>query len=369
MSEQNLNSQDAAERAAGSDGGEWRYNYHADCPDCKSPAVIEHVDRGILECKNCLRRGLKDEWYDSIGEADDGRLSYREFIDHCLENEQEQQDRQYILGQSRRFYNSYDRLVDILAPGDTILSAGIGSGYLETAIARTVDVEILGADFEQSIRTNQAFLDDYGIRFIPTDLTDDDPFPDGTTADVVVSTEVIEHLPQPPQAHVRKLAGVLNPGGTLYLTTPNAVKLRNISRMLLGDLPLPPAEKLFSPVGPENEGVHRRPYTRDEMAAAIKSTGLGLVDSGYEFRGDHCHRDWKLWLLYPLEWLVPRFRPTMFFMARAAGNTPESVERVETGRDPLGTSRMHNGWGPGPFALLTEALRRRGTRAISGGTA
>lgn len=45
------------------------------------------------------------------------------------------------------------------------------------------------------------------------------PFPD-RTFDVVVSSEVIEHVPEPRMA-VHELARVLKPGGTLALTTPN----------------------------------------------------------------------------------------------------------------------------------------------------
>ena len=47
------------------------------------------------------------------------------------------------------------------------------------------------------------------------------PFADGTF-DVVISSEVIEHVPEPHLA-VRELVRVLKPGGVLALTTPNRI--------------------------------------------------------------------------------------------------------------------------------------------------
>lgn len=245
-------------------------------------------------------------------------LTYSEFFDHCIRNEQEQQDRDYIESAIRRLYHAYQHLIPHISPGDTILSAGIGSAYLETAIADTVDVTIYGADFEKSIQSNRALLSAYDIEPIPTDLTADDPLPGHIAPDVVISSEVVEHLPEPASDHISKLKTSLDSDGILYLSTPNLVRLRVIVKMLLGETYLPSAEQLFSKSAYEHEGTHRREYIKREIEIAFDKTGFDVVESGYTFNHDSGARDWRLWLLYPAEKAIPRFRPIMYFVAKPA---------------------------------------------------
>jgi len=52
--------------------------------------------------------------------------------------------------------------------------------------------------------------------------------------DVIILLEVIEHLPVPAYVIFEKLKTLLAPSGTIFLTTPNLFRLRNLARMAAG---------------------------------------------------------------------------------------------------------------------------------------
>ena len=54
-----------------------------------------------------------------------------------------------------------------------------------------------------------------------------------STFDVIVSTEVIEHL-ENPRAVFREFYRLLRPGGTLLVTTPNQESIRSLAGLLIG---------------------------------------------------------------------------------------------------------------------------------------
>jgi 2-polyprenyl-3-methyl-5-hydroxy-6-metoxy-1,4-benzoquinol methylase len=69
------------------------------------------------------------------------------------------------------------------------------------------------------------------IGWIQGDLNNALPSPDGSF-DVIVSSEVIEHL-ENPRAMYRDLFRLLKPGGLLIVTTPNQESIRSLAALLL----------------------------------------------------------------------------------------------------------------------------------------
>lgn len=111
-------------------------------------------------------------------------------------------------------------LVDL--PGGRALEVGCGAGRIAIALARR-GFQVDGLDLAPRVIERAADLaasDGVAARFFVADFSKPDPrFPDGTY-DLVVCSEVLEHV-EPWQEVVDNIARVLKPGGLLVLTTPN----------------------------------------------------------------------------------------------------------------------------------------------------
>ncbi len=107
-----------------------------------------------------------------------------------------------------------DLLSGVDLTGKSVLDGGSGGGHFSAEFVRR------GA-IVTSLDVGEALLAQVAKRCESTRVVGslmDIPFADGTF-DVVMSTEVIEHTPDPQRA-LRELARVVKPGGTLIVTTP-----------------------------------------------------------------------------------------------------------------------------------------------------
>ena len=113
----------------------------------------------------------------------------------------------------RGMYKRFEAVISEFSPnGALLLDAGCGSGRVfryETAGG----ARVVGVDLTSEMRGNPNI--DAGLRGDVTSL----PFRDAAF-DLVLSSHMIEHLPEPERAF-REMARVLRPGGRLLLLTPN----------------------------------------------------------------------------------------------------------------------------------------------------
>jgi SAM-dependent methyltransferase len=127
-------------------------------------------------------------------------------------------------------------------PGRSVLDLGCRDGSLTRAYAG--GNEIVGVDADREALAAAAQL---GIETRWADLDEPLAF-DEATFDVVVAGELLEHLRDPARL-VADIRRVLRPGGTFVASVPNAFRLKNRLRFLLGRDPEddPTHLQMFSP--------------------------------------------------------------------------------------------------------------------------
>jgi len=108
---------------------------------------------------------------------------------------------------------------------ESILDAGCGSGRLTLQVAKA-GFNIEGIDCEEkALSLAEKIRDKMGLKvnFHRGSLAEDEP-PELPLYDVVVCSEVLEHIPNYQQV-VKNLAGLVKPGGFLIITVPKDPRL------------------------------------------------------------------------------------------------------------------------------------------------
>lgn len=149
------------------------------------------------------------------------------------------------------------------------------TGYLATFYG---DVHTLGFDPEADDggHREQNVMD--AVPHITFDLLRADrvtEWPDCGPFDLIVFSEVIEHLSIAPEYTLTFLGSLLTEKGVLICTTPNAAEIGKRLRMLAGKNPYERL-RLYA----LNPG-HIREYTREELCAIADRAGLRFLSHGY----------------------------------------------------------------------------------------
>jgi len=140
------------------------------------------------------------------------------------------------------------------------------------------------------------------------------PFKD-KTFDIVICTEIIEHLLQDPLFMLKEIRRVLKKDGTVILSTPNAINLYSRMRLLFGRN----IYAGYSPYGPY--GRHNREFTVDELRTLFKKAKLEihqvilLNKSSAGMRREY-EKSLVINFIYSLlTKLIPVFRENIFIVA------------------------------------------------------
>lgn len=94
------------------------------------------------------------------------------------------------------------------------------------------------------------------------------------TYDIVLSIATLEHQPYP-KLFLENIASFAGPGGYIYIATPNAVKLANRLRILLGRPPMSNIEEFY--INAKHFNGHWREYTPKEVAMMGRLSGLEVI--------------------------------------------------------------------------------------------
>jgi SAM-dependent methyltransferase len=106
--------------------------------------------------------------------------------------------------------------------------------------------------------------------FTMFNIEDEDfPYADDSF-DVVLYCEIFEHLTNDPVRSLVEIRRVLKPAGLLVLTSPNAVRLENVCKLVEGVTPF----DQYSGFGPY--GRHNKEYSRDELREVLVANGYDV---------------------------------------------------------------------------------------------
>ena len=246
------------------------------------------------------------------------RVNLQAFRHRCLADSSlaKHQDERYLLDHIDRFYVTHRVCSELLSssPSKRVLSAGAGNAYVETRLKETLEATISIIEFAEAIELNKEHYSRHGFKAYPANLAEDMALDIPEAFDLVLSCEVVEHLPIPSTNHIGALARHLAPGGHLVVTTPNRASLGSVLKLLLGRPIDPDPALVFSPVEFENEGIHRRQYVESEIVDAMARNSIEHLRTRY-FWNRRSYAAKRLALL-PLEWARPRFRPMMLLVGR-----------------------------------------------------
>lgn len=101
--------------------------------------------------------------------------------------------------------------------------------------------------------------------------------------DLVLMSEVIEHLPQSPLIALSEINRILKKGGYVFITTPNIARSINRVKLLVGKTIMYSIDVYFENNGKGSIIYHRhnREYTLGELHSLLKRTFLKDIKSGF----------------------------------------------------------------------------------------
>lgn len=171
-----------------------------------------------------------------------------------------------------------DKSVDVLDVGRSYFSRML-SGYYNSTTTLGFDLTDDGGHRE---------LDECNLEHIVFDLkkaSDTSLWPSGKKYDIIVYSEVIEHLNEAPEYSLLFLKYLLKPDGILICSTPNAAAIHKRLKMIFG---FNPYEKIrfFN-----NNPGHFREYTRKELYGMGDKCGLDCTLHRYKNFFTHAQSD------------------------------------------------------------------------------
>lgn len=244
-------------------------------------------------------------------------MTFLEFYGHCLPLSagRSRQAREYLDAHSTRFHQTYSSCARHLERGARVLSIGAGAAYVESVLAAKLRAEVTILDFPGMLAAQAERHAAAGFATIAANILEYEADAAAGGFDLILSSEVVEHVPEAPSRHFARFRPLLKPGGVFVVTTPNFANFRNILRFVLQKPVLEAPERSFAPVAFENEGYHRREYMPGEIVSALEANRLQVREIAYTMNAPP--RVFRDYLFAPAERLVPRWRMTQIVSARA----------------------------------------------------
>lgn len=135
--------------------------------------------------------------------------------------------------------------------------------------------------------------------------------------DVVIFTEVLEHVFAPPSEVLREVKRIMHPSGKLILGVPNIARLSNRIKLLFGISPLPRADDQMKKGWVHGHG-HIHEYTKKEILSLCEQAGLRisrvqmLSINPFDVLSIRKRHNLVNFLYYGVIFVVPQLRTTIY---------------------------------------------------------
>jgi 2-polyprenyl-3-methyl-5-hydroxy-6-metoxy-1,4-benzoquinol methylase len=255
----------------------------------RSTVDIEGDGPRVLEDPEAALRAIADD-ADIVPEA------YREWWSN------------YLVNHHDRYLVTFD-IIRSLGEGKRILEVGCLPGHL-TVLLRKAGLDVQGIDLDPT--RIQPLWDEHGIEVDTGDI-ESEPLPyDEDSYDLIIFTEMLEHLRVNPLHSVREMARVLRPGGLLLLSTPNITPLHRVGFLFGRDYQGDPVKE-FGKLERIGHMGHVRLYSTHEVVRILEHAGLSVEEVRYEGRLDLRGRGRLVHAFHPRK---REFKRYLFVLAR-----------------------------------------------------
>ena len=151
-------------------------------------------------------------------------------------------------------------------PVNRCLDIGCAYGTLALFAKEVLGCPVYCTDWTDRA-TNPRLVSEHGLRFEVNNI-ELDPFPWDLAFDVIIFTEVLEHLNFHPLPTLKKIAGLLTGAGRLYVSTPDAREWGRASYYeSYREMPLPSSKASLV-------DDHVCLFTADELVEVAREAGL-----------------------------------------------------------------------------------------------
>ncbi len=182
---------------------------------------------------------------------------------------------EYFLTHQNRYWYILNRILELKLPQDgKILDVGCYPPHLFLSLQK-MGYKLWGISSKHEPVENK--------NVIPLDI-EKDQFPfEANSFDLVVFTEIMEHLVGNPGNYLSKISKVLTKGGRLIVTTPNVAHLKNRVKLAIGKNIYFSLSQLEETDGDTGSIYyrHNREYTKDELIQLFWDQGFQIIKADY----------------------------------------------------------------------------------------
>lgn len=179
----------------------------------------------------------------------------------------------YILTHMSRYERDLRQIIPLLPEDAYVLDLGAYPYFVSEVLARYCKTVMAAGvpEYPSALKLRSVKV---GVNCDVSVL----PFESGSV-DAVIFTEIFEHLYINPLGALEEIYRVLEPGGFLYLTTPNAIGVRRLARTLMRGTMADDVLPVLQSIKRRQMIGHFREYTPREITRLLEHVGFWPVET------------------------------------------------------------------------------------------